>query len=924
MKKLFVYLMVIIISVLSWSDMTHAVEVKISPKFIEPPASGETGTFEVVIENVTKLGGFQFDLNYDDAIVTVEDVVLGDFLGSTGRRIWDPVFKTIDNDHGTLTFGAFSLPPGEGASGNGPLAIITFSLKSEEHALLTFDNTKSWIINTDNPPFVFPTEWISGKITPTCDIAVTSGSHGSITPSGAVVPVEEGTDQRFDIVPDDCYQISDVRADSVSLGAVSSHTFENVTCETENHTLEADFVIRQFTVTPQVSGAGGSISPASPVTVNCGQSRTFTITPDTTAPDCYYISNVKVNNASVGAVSSYTLENIRNNYTIAASFAINNYSITPSVAPADGRGGSISPAEPVTLVCGSQRFDITPDTANGYQLSDVLVDGVSVGGPVSSYTFTANNLTGASHTIHAIFVADYHTIEASAGDTGSINPSGSVKVAPGDDKTFEIIPAECYKVKDVIVDDESKGAINAYTFEKVTANHTIHATFEKIMYTIEASADEGGNISPSGTVEVECGADQAFTTEITDDCYEFKELVTDNETELTDNTFTFTDVQSNHIIRAVFEKKTYIIAASAGKNGTIEPSGDVVVNCGENQIFQITPKDEAHPLLEVRVNGKDLQEVTDEYIFEDVRAENHRIHAIFEGDDIHTITGAVAGAGGSIEPAGDVIVIDREDQKFTIIPDEGRSLIDVLINGVSVGAKTEYTFSNVTADHTILAVFETHAIETIAGDNGKIEPIGDVTIKDGKIIVPHGLNQSFTITPDACYEIEAVQVGSVTEDIEPDESGQGVYEFKEIIQDSSITAAFKRITDKGDINNNGTADLADAILTLKLLSGTVFITLSGADTDGDGKAEMEDAVYTLQVVSDSAKPQTGDESVVFGDINDDGTVDLRDTILTLKLVRGADVSTEKITICADANQDDKIGAEEVIYVLGIIAEMITP
>ncbi len=66
---------------------------------------------------------------------------------------------------------------------------------------------------------------------------------------------------------------------------------------------------------------------------------------------------------------------------------------------------------------------------------------------------------------------------------------------------------------------------------------------------------------------------------------------------------------------------------------------------------------------------------------------------------------ASAGAGGSIDPAGTVCVSYGSDQVFTITPDAGYQVAEVLVDGASVGAVTSYTFTCVTADHTIAASF---------------------------------------------------------------------------------------------------------------------------------------------------------------------------------------------------------------------------
>jgi len=73
-----------------------------------------------------------------------------------------------------------------------------------------------------------------------------------------------------------------------------------------------------------------------------------------------------------------------------------------------------------------------------------------------------------------------YTIMASAGLHGQIEPSGSVRVQSGADQTFQITPDAGYRIQDVKVDGVSIGALPTYTFDSVTANHSIEATFEKI------------------------------------------------------------------------------------------------------------------------------------------------------------------------------------------------------------------------------------------------------------------------------------------------------------------------------------------------------------------------------------------------------------------------------------------------------------
>jgi hypothetical protein len=70
-----------------------------------------------------------------------------------------------------------------------------------------------------------------------------------------------------------------------------------------------------------------------------------------------------------------------------------------------------------------------------------------------------------------------YTITASAGDHGTINPSGNVSVSAGSNKTFTFNPNTDYDVNEVILNGLPIGTLDSYTFNNVRGNHTISVTF---------------------------------------------------------------------------------------------------------------------------------------------------------------------------------------------------------------------------------------------------------------------------------------------------------------------------------------------------------------------------------------------------------------------------------------------------------------
>ena len=86
-------------------------------------------------------------------------------------------------------------------------------------------------------------------------------------------------------------------------------------------------------------------------------------------------------------------------------------------------------------------------------------------------------------------VAQKYTITATAGEGGVITPAGEVSVKEGASQTFTITASEGYAIADVLVDGQSVGAVDSYTFENVTANHTIAALFTKTASDVQFDND---------------------------------------------------------------------------------------------------------------------------------------------------------------------------------------------------------------------------------------------------------------------------------------------------------------------------------------------------------------------------------------------------------------------------------------------------
>ena len=268
----------------------------------------------------------------------------------------------------------------------------------------------------------------------TFTLTASAGADGAINPAGDTVK-PFGADQAYTITADAHYHVADVTVDGVSVGAVTSYTFNGIAAD---HTIDATFAIDTFTLTA-TAGAHGAIEPAGATMKDYGTDQAYTITADAH----YHVADVIVDGVSVGAVTSYTLSGIAADHTIEASFAIDAFTVTAAA----GAHGAVNPAGVTVKEFGAdQAYTITPDAH--YHVADVSVDGVSVGA-VTSYTFSG---VAADHTIDASFALDTYTITATAGAHGAIDPSGAVAADFGSDRTITITADAHYHVADVLVD----------------------------------------------------------------------------------------------------------------------------------------------------------------------------------------------------------------------------------------------------------------------------------------------------------------------------------------------------------------------------------------------------------------------------------------------------------------------------------------
>jgi hypothetical protein len=402
------------------------------------------------------------------------------------------------------------------------------------------------------------------------------------------------------------------------------------------------------------------------------------------------VDSVVVDGVNQGALPGLVLSAISASHVINAYFTIDSFTIVAT----SGSGGAITPSGPVAVQFGgSQAFTFTSEP--GYHVVSVVVDGVPQGTP-AGYTFSD---VEADHSIEVYFAINGYVITASAGPGGSIDPSGVVPVSHGDSEIFTMEPDEGHHLDSVLVDGMNAGAIDSYTFEDITLSHTISAYFSPDLFTITASAGPGGSITPSGDVLVPFGGSRTFTI-LAATGHHVDSVLADGVNQGPLGSYTFAAIGEDHSIEAYFSPDIVIITASAGAGGSISPSGNVPVEYGSSEVFDITPDDGYH-VIRVVVDGSSVGAPLS-YTFDEVTVP-HTIIALFTQDSI--VVTATASAGGSITPSGSIPVVLGGTQLFTISAYPGFHIDSVLVDGSDEGVIETYEFREVDRDGSIAAYF---------------------------------------------------------------------------------------------------------------------------------------------------------------------------------------------------------------------------
>ncbi len=195
---------------------------------------------------------------------------------------------------------------------------------------------------------------------------------------------------------------------------------------------------------------------------------------------------------------------------------------------------------------------------------------------------------------------------------GTIAPLGAVSVNNGSSQTFIFSSHTGYTAYQVLVDGVaqiptfSSNNTYTYTFNKVTANHTLQVNFN--LATITVGAGPGGKVSPLGINTVASGQGLIITITPASEYIINHVFVDSNDIsvpyqDIQPLSYTFNNVTSNHTVQVYFSK-ICIVNASATAGGSIDPSGPTIEYPENPGFFRITtPSNSGYNLVELLWDG---------------------------------------------------------------------------------------------------------------------------------------------------------------------------------------------------------------------------------------------------------------------------------------------------------------------------------
>lgn len=393
--------------------------------------------------------------------------------------------------------------------------------------------------------------------------------------------------------------------------------------------------------------------------------------------------------------------------------AVESYDITATA----GEGGTITAeglADGKVSVTEGESATFTIAANDGYEVSDVKVDGTSVG-KRTSYTFEN---VDAAHTIEATFAFTKYTaanpfeFPTTKGTTKTLEAEYATTIteACGATEWRCEVNSEAWASNGKYINSLNKTSTGAdsvaYAYNApVAGTYKVTVTYRSGSDTNKlAWSEQDGKITADQVATPNSKVNNALQAKTV----EFNMVVTTAGAGTL--VFTAPDGDSPQTDKFDIELVKLADEADLTELQTAITNAEAILNAADKDKYSAAALVELQELVNA---GKQLTTASSQA---DVDAKKAEITAkIADIQTQFTIT-ATAGNGGKIAPTGATNVYKGTSKAFTITPNDGYHVDSLTVDGTAVDVVTEYTFSDVTANHTIAVTFAKDAM-TVAKEN---------------------------------------------------------------------------------------------------------------------------------------------------------------------------------------------------------------
>ena len=467
----------------------------------------------------------------------------------------------------------------------------------------------------------------------------------------------------------------------------------------------------EFTVNASVEGDGGTITPDGATTVTEGNDVTFKITPDKT----HKVADVLVNGESVGAVTSYTLKDVKENATVVAKFA-------PAAYTEENRFNFPTEVNGTAITAEAEHFALkNVGTGEAWPLQVSAADWASNG-----YFVNAMN-SGDQITLH------YHaekpgkykaTVQFRSGDTNNgltwseadnkiADQTEVMKIGAGDQ-------AKATHTQDIefVVNEAGDGTLVFTAPEKNAPQldkFDITLVEEKAPVVVNKDALKAALETAKEALKEEDKYTEESVKALKDAVEEAEKVVAD-ENAMQESVDAATKAVEE-ATKGLAEKPAVPEVNKDALKAALAEAAQKLENAESFTEESVNALKEAMDLAQSVLDNPEANQAEADAATTAVRTAIENLQEKPPVQKEFTIT-AVAHGGGTIDPSGAVKVEEGKDQVFTIQPYEGFEVKEVFVNGESVGAVTEYKFEAVRADASIEVFFAEK--EAVQADKTKL------------------------------------------------------------------------------------------------------------------------------------------------------------------------------------------------------------